>query len=190
MVHLSDLDWHKPGEQAITQFKKGERVRVKLLYIDVEKERVSLGIKQLGEAPAAPTAPSYKKGDVVTCTVSAIEDGGIEVTLADGASAFIRKGELARERGEQRPERFAVDEKMDAKITAFDAKTRKLSLSIKAREADEEKQAMADFGSSDSGASLGDILGAAISKAQKDASGAEEKPKKTRKAEAAEDGDG
>jgi small subunit ribosomal protein S1 len=168
MVHLSDLDWQKPGEQAITQFKKGDVVKVKLLDLDVEKERISLGIKQLASDPFAAAAGTLKKGDVVTCTVSAVTDGGIEVTLADGMTGFIRKSDLSRDRSEQRPDRFAVGEKVDAKITAIDSKTRKVSLSIKAREVEEEKQAMADYGSSDSGASLGDILGAAISKAQRD----------------------
>jgi small subunit ribosomal protein S1 len=119
--------------------------------------------------------------------VTAVQESGIDVSLADGLTAFIRKGDLARERAEQRPDRFAVGEKVDAKVTAFDPKTRKLSLSIKAREVEEDKQAMADFGSSDSGASLGEILGAAISKAQKgreaeaaEKAEAEPKPKKGR----------
>jgi small subunit ribosomal protein S1 len=166
MVHLSDLDWQKPGEQAIQDYKKGERVRVKVLDIDPEKERISLGIKQLSPDPLAGAAQTVKKGSVVTCTVTGLTDGGIEVSLADGLTGFIRKADLARERSEQRPDRFAVGEKVDAKVTQIDAKTRKVTLSIKAREIDEDKQAMAEFGSSDSGASLGDILGAAISKAR------------------------
>jgi len=157
MVHLSDLDWQKPGEQAITEYKKGDVVKVKLLDVDVEKERISLGIKQLSSDPFAAATGTLKKGDVVTCTVS-------------GMTGFIRKGDLSRDRSEQRPDRFAVGEKVDAKITSIDSKTRKVTLSIKAREVEEEKQAMADYGSSDSGASLGDILGAAISKAQRDRS--------------------
>ncbi|HET6220917.1 MAG TPA: 30S ribosomal protein S1 [Dongiaceae bacterium] len=171
MVHLSDLDWQKPGEQAIQNYKKGDTVKVKVLDVDVEKERISLGIKQLGDDPFAAAASSHKKGDVVTSTVSAVMDNGIEVSLGDSMTGFIRKSDLSRDRSEQRPDRFAVGEKVDAKITAIDAKTRKLTLSIKAREVDEEKQAMADYGSSDSGASLGDILGAALSKAQKEAKG-------------------
>jgi small subunit ribosomal protein S1 len=171
MVHLSDLDWQKPGEQAIQGYKKGDTVKVKVLDVDVEKERISLGIKQLGDDPFAAAASSHKKGDVVTCTVTAVQDNGIEVALGESMTGFIRKSDLSRDRSEQRPDRFAVGEKVDAKITAIDAKTRKLTLSIKAREVDEEKQAMADYGSSDSGASLGDILGAALSKAQKEAKG-------------------
>jgi small subunit ribosomal protein S1 len=171
MVHLSDLDWQKPGEQAIQAYKKGDSVKVKVLDVDVEKERISLGIKQLGDDPFAAAASSHKKGDVVTCTVTAVQDNGIEVALGESMTGFIRKSDLSRDRSEQRPDRFAVGEKVDAKITAIDAKTRKLTLSIKAREVDEEKQAMADYGSSDSGASLGDILGAALSKAQKEAKG-------------------
>jgi small subunit ribosomal protein S1 len=167
MVHLSDLDWQKSGEEAIKGFKKGDLVKVKILDVDVEKERISLGIKQLSDDPFATAASQHKKGDVVTCTVTTVQDNGIEVSLGDGMTGFIRKADLARERGDQRPDRFAIGEKVDAKITAIDSKTRKLSLSIKAREVDEDKQAMAEYGSSDSGASLGDILGAALSKAQK-----------------------
>jgi small subunit ribosomal protein S1 len=167
MVHLSDLDWQKSGEEAIKGFKKGDVVKVKILDVDVEKERISLGIKQLSDDPFATATSQHKKGDVVTCTVTAVQDNGIEVSLGDGVTGFIRKPDLARERGDQRPDRFAIGEKVDAKITAIDSKTRKLSLSIKAREVDEDKQAMAEYGSSDSGASLGDILGAALSKAQK-----------------------
>ena len=167
MVHLSDLDWQKSGEEAIKGFKKGDVVKVKILDVDVEKERISLGIKQLADDPFATAASQHKKGDVVTCTVTTVQDNGIEVALADGMTGFIRKADLARERGDQRPDRFAIGEKVDAKITAIDSKTRKLSLSIKAREVDEDKQAMAEYGSSDSGASLGDILGAALSRAQK-----------------------
>ncbi len=167
MVHLSDLDWQKPGEQAIAAFKKGDMVKVKVLDVDVEKERISLGIKQLTPDNFAGSAAAHKKGEVVTVSVTAINEGGVEVALTDGAIGFIRKSELSRERSEQRPDRFAVGDKLDAKITVIDAKTRKLNLSIKAREVEEDKKALEEFGSSDSGASLGDILGAAISKAQK-----------------------
>jgi len=166
MVHLSDLDWTRPGEQAIADHKKGETVKVRVLDVDIEKERISLGIKQLAADPLEAGAAAIKKGDVVTVTVTTITDGGIEVALESGVPGFIRKAELSRDRGEQRPDRFAVGEKLDAKITAFDRAARKATLSIKAREIDEEKEAMAEFGSSDSGASLGDILGAAISRAR------------------------
>jgi small subunit ribosomal protein S1 len=167
MVHLSDLDWQKPGEQAIAAYKKSDQVKVKVLDVDVEKERISLGIKQLTTDNFAATAATHKKGDVVTCTVTAVNEGGVEVVLSDGSTGFIRKAELSRDRSEQRPDRFAVGDKLDAKITVIDAKSRKLNLSIKAREVEEDKKALEEFGSSDSGASLGDILGAAISKAQK-----------------------
>ncbi len=180
MVHLSDLDWQKPGEQAVAAYKKGDVVKVKVLDVDVEKERISLGIKQLTPDNFAATAAAHKKGDIVTCTVTAVTDGGLEVALSDGAQGFIRKAELSRDRSEQRPDRFAVGDKLDAKITVIDAKTRKLTLSIKAREVEEDKKALEEFGSSDSGASLGDILGAAISKAQK-ARSEEEEGKKARK---------
>tara|TARA_R110002049_G_scaffold77000_15_gene197404 strand:+ start:321 stop:2060 length:1740 start_codon:yes stop_codon:yes gene_type:complete len=167
MVHMSDIDWTQPGEQAIQEYKKGDTVKAKVLDIDVEKERVSLGIKQLAEDPFAGAA-EMKKGAVVTCTVSKIQDAGLDVEISEGVVGFIRKGELSRDRAEQRPDRFAVGDKLDAKITAIDNKTRKVTLSIKAREVAEEKQAVAQYGSSDAGASLGDILGAAMRKANED----------------------
>src|SRR5690348_10585551 len=166
MVHMSDIDWNRPGEEAINDYRKGDAVRVKVLDVDVEKERISLGIKQLESDPFEAGMAKVKKGDVVTGMISAITEGGVEVTISDGMPGFIRKSELSRDRSEQRPDRFAVGEKVDAKVTAIDRPTRKLTLSIKAREVDEEKRAMAEFGSSDSGASLGDILGAAIRRRQ------------------------
>src|SRR6202035_3807336 len=167
MVHMSDIDWNRPGEEAINDYRKADAVRVKVLDVDVEKERISLGIKQLESDPFEAGMAKVKKGDVVTGTISAITEGGVEVTISDGMPGFIRKSELSRDRSEQRPDRFAVGERVDAKVTAIDRTTRKLSLSIKAREVDEEKRAMAEFGSSDSGASLGDILGAAINRARR-----------------------
>jgi small subunit ribosomal protein S1 len=181
MVHLSDLDWQKTGEEAIKDYKKGDMVKVRVLDVDIEKERISLGIKQLAHDPFEQSLASVKKGDVVTCTVSAVTDGGIEVTLADGLPGFIRKAELSRDRAEQRPDRFAIGEKVDAKVTAVDRASRKVTLSIKSREVEEEKQAMAEYGSQDSGASLGDILGAIIrrtEKGEKDAKDEKEKDEK------------
>ena len=162
MVHLSDIDWNRPGEEAIKDYKKGDQVKVKVLDVDVDKERISLGMKQLASDPFEGALSSLNKGMVVTGTVSKIEENGVEVTLQDGVTGFIRKSELSRDRSEQRPDRFAVGEKVDAKITQLDRATRKIALSIKAKEVDEEKEAMAQYGSSDSGASLGDILGAAL----------------------------
>ena len=163
MVHLSDISWDKPGEQAVADYKKGDVVKAKVLDIDVEKERISLGIKQLAGDPMDKVGP-IKKGDVITCTVTEVNDGGIEVSLADGVKTFIRRSDLARDRNDQRPERFGKGDKIDAQVTAVDKTTRKISLSIKAREVAEEKEAVAQYGSSDSGASLGDILGAALKK--------------------------
>jgi small subunit ribosomal protein S1 len=162
MVHLSDIDWSKPGEEAMQDYHKGQMVKVRVLDVDVEKERISLGIKQLQADPFEAGMSKIKKGDVVTATITGTSDTGLEVALPDGMPGFIRKSELSRDRSEQRPDRFAVGERVDAKITQLDKATRKVTLSIKAREVDEEKKAMAEFGSSDSGASLGDILGAAI----------------------------
>jgi len=168
LVHLSDISWDVPGEKALEGFSKGDKVKAKILDIDMEKERISLGIKQLSDDPMAGEAQKMRKGDVVTCTITAVTEQGLEVRVGENLNGFIRRGDLSRERNEQRADRFAVDEKIDAMVTQVDSKTRKLSLSIKAREVAEEKQAMADFGSSDSGASLGDILGAALAKKESD----------------------
>lgn len=166
MVHLSDISWDKSGEEAIKDIAKGSKIQVKILEIDVEKERVALGIKQLsgtgGNASDGGLFEGLKKGDTVTCVVSKVTDGGIEVTVKDNLEGFIKKSDLSRDRAEQRPDRFAVGEKVDAKIISIEKAAKKLSLSIKAREIDEDKAAIAEYGSSDSGASLGDILGAAL----------------------------
>jgi small subunit ribosomal protein S1 len=165
MVHLSDLDWKRPGEQVIEEFKKADRVKAVVLDVDVDKERISLGIKQLESDPFAE-AGDLKKGAVVTCEVTEVKESGIDVKIVStDFTAFIKRSELARDRSEQRPERFAVGQKVDARVTQFDRRSRKVSVSIKALEVAEEKQAIAQYGSSDSGASLGDILGAALKRA-------------------------
>jgi small subunit ribosomal protein S1 len=169
MVHLSDLSWEQEGEVALKSYQKAGRVSAKVLDVDVEKERISLGIKQLTGDPLAEAAVGLQKGQIVTCVVKEVGEFGLEVLVNDSLPGFIKKNELAKERSEQRPDRFAVGEKVDARIISIDAKSRKLTLSIKSREVEEEKQAMADFGSTDSGASLGDILGAAIKQKQKEA---------------------
>ena len=168
MAHFSDLDWERPGEEAINDYSKGENVKAKVLDIDPEKERISLGIKQLTEDPFATGAATIRKGIIVTTTVTKLLDTGIEVTIGDNMAGFIRKSELSRDRSEQRADRFAVGEKVDAKVTQIDQKNRKVTLSVKAREIEEEKKAMAEYGSSDSGASLGDILGAALRQKEED----------------------
>ncbi|GMG82175.1 30S ribosomal protein S1 [Paralimibaculum aggregatum] len=161
MVHLSDLDWNRSGEEAMAEYKKGDLVRAVVLDVDTEKERISLGVKQLGGDPFQEATKGVKRGSVVTVIVTAIEDGGIEVEH-DGMKAFIRRSDLSRDRAEQRPDRFSVGDRIDAKITNLDKAQRRISLSIKAREIDDEKEAVQQYGSSDSGASLGDILGAAL----------------------------
>jgi small subunit ribosomal protein S1 len=170
MVHLSDIDWNASGEEAIARYKKGEMVKAKVLDVDVEKERISLGIKQLGGDPMAEG--SFRKGQTVTVTVTEVTSGGIEVKFGEDAAqmgAFIRKSDLSRDRSEQRPERFAVGDRLDAQVTNIDKAARRVSLSVKALEVAEDKEAIEKFGSSDSGASLGDILGAALrEKAQKE----------------------
>jgi small subunit ribosomal protein S1 len=166
MVHLSDLDWNRPGEQVIEEFSKGDVVKAVVLDVDVDKERISLGIKQLGRDAVgeAATSGDLRKNAVVSCEVTAINDGGIEVKLVnhEELTSFIRRADLSRDRDEQRPERFQVGQIVDARVINFSKKDRKVGLSIKALEIAEEKEAVAQFGSSDSGASLGDILGAAL----------------------------
>ena len=168
LVHLSDISWDATGEAALEGFSKGDMVKAKILEVDVDKERISLGIKQLTDDPFAGQMDSHRKGEVVTCTVTTLTDNGIEVSVGESLTGFIRRADLSRDRAEQRADRFAVGEKVDAVITNIDKKSRKLSLSIKARETAEEKQAVEDYGSSDSGASLGDILGAALAKRESD----------------------
>ncbi len=162
MVHMSDISWDEAGEAAMARYNKGDVVKAKVLDVDVEKERISLGIKQLQSDPAAEVLDRVHKGAIVTCVVTAVQSNGIEVKVDDVLTGFIRRAELSRDKAEQRPDRYAVGEKVDAKVTSVDRAARKLTLTIKGKELDEEKQAMADYGSSDSGASLGDILGAAI----------------------------
>ena len=168
LVHLSDISWDVTGEAALEGFSKGDMVKAKILEVDIDKERISLGIKQLTDDPFAGQMDSHRKGEVVTCTVTTLTDNGIEVSVGESLTGFIRRADLSRDRAEQRADRFAVGEKVDAVITNIDKKSRKLSLSIKARETAEEKQAVEDYGSSDSGASLGDILGAALAKRESD----------------------
>ncbi len=164
MVHLSDLDWKRPGEQVIDEYKKGDKVHAQVLDVDVEKERISLGIKQLeGDPMDAGAAGDLKKGAVVTCEVTDVKEGGIDVKIVGtDLEAFIRRADLARDRADQRSERFQVGQKVDARVTQFDRRARKVSVSIKALEVAEEKEAIAQYGSSDSGATLGDILGTAL----------------------------
>jgi len=193
MVHLSDLDWNKAGEVAIEDYKKGDIVKAQVLDVDMEKERISLGIKQLGNDPFASSKPAeesgapgasaeLKKGVVVTCEIIEVKEGGIDVKIIDSDfTAFIKRNELARDRADQRPERFAVGDKVDARITQLDRRARKVSVSIKALEVAEEKEAIAQYGSADSGALLGDILGAALKARDTDA------PKKGSKKKAEEE---
>lgn len=167
IVHISNLSWDNNGEEAIKNYKVGDEVRVKVLEVDPEKERIGLGVKQLSEDPLASGMQHLKKNDTVTCEIQKVMETGLEVIIVNGQiPGFIKKVDLAKERSEQRSDRFAVKEKVDAKIMSIDPKTRKANLSIKAREISEEKEAMAAYGSTDSGASLGDILGAALGKAK------------------------
>jgi small subunit ribosomal protein S1 len=163
MVHLSDIDWNMSGEEAIRRYKRGDELEAKVLDVDVEKERISLGIKQLSADPF-DGEETVKRGQTVTCTVTEVVSGGIEVSFGPDnmLRTFIRKSDLSRDRSEQRPERFAVGDRVDAQVIGIDKATRRVTVSVKALELADEKTAIAQFGSSDSGASLGDILGAAL----------------------------
>ena len=161
LVHLSDLTWEGRGEDVIGDYRKGDMVQAVVSEVDVEKERISLSVKALGGDKFADAVGGVKRGSIITVEVTAIEDGGIEVEY-EGMKSFIRRSDLSRDRAEQRPDRFGMGDKVDVRVTNIDAKTRRLGLSIKAREIAEEKEAVEQYGSSDSGASLGDILGAAL----------------------------
>lgn len=166
LVHISDLAWDVDPEEEIKKFSKGQNIQVKILVIDVDKQRISLGIKQLEKDPLEGLFAELKKGSVVTCNVVEVAEDGIEVSIKDSATSFIKKSDLSRDRVEQRPERFAVGNRVDAKVISIDKDNRKIQLSIKSLEMDEHKKAIAEYGSTDSGASLGDILGAAIEKTE------------------------
>ncbi|HAJ85006.1 MAG TPA: 30S ribosomal protein S1 [Rhodobacteraceae bacterium] len=161
MVHLSDLTWEGRGEDVIGDYRKGDMVQAVVSEVDVEKERISLSVKALGGDKFADAVGGVKRGSIITVEVTAIEDGGVEVEY-EGMKSFIRRSDLSRDRAEQRPDRFGIGNKVDVRVTNIDAKTRRLGLSVKAREIAEEKEAVEQYGSSDSGASLGDILGAAL----------------------------
>jgi len=187
MVHMSDIAWGVSGEEALQLHRKGESVKAQVLDVDVEKERISLGIKQLeggGTATGATRstgtagAGGVKKGETLTVTVRAVQDAGLDVQVGDdGATGFLKRGDLGRDRDEQRPERFQVGQKLDAMVIGFD-RSKKPNFSVKALQIAEEKQAVAQYGSSDSGASLGDILGAALKEAQAGAKPAKPAKKK------------
>jgi small subunit ribosomal protein S1 len=162
MVHLSDLDWSKSGDEVIKDFKKGDPIKAVVLDVDSQKERISLGIKQLSGDPIDALS-RYKKGDVVTCEVIAVQENGVEVKIGDGElTSFIKRSDLSRDRSEQRPDRYNVGDKTDASVISVDKAARRVTVSIKSLEIAEEKQAVAQYGSTDSGASLGDIFKAAI----------------------------
>ena len=161
MVHLSDLTWEGRGEDVISDYRKGDMVQAVVSEVDVEKERISLSVKALGGDKFAEAVGGVKRGSIITVEVTAIEEGGVEVEY-EGMKSFIRRSDLSRDRAEQRPDRFGLGDKVDVRVTNIDAKTRRLGLSIKGREIAEEKEAVEQYGSSDSGASLGDILGAAL----------------------------
>ncbi|MAI97843.1 MAG: 30S ribosomal protein S1 [Rhodobacteraceae bacterium] len=166
MVHLTDLNWDKSGDEALESFKKGDLVKAEVTDIDIEKERISLSIKALEKDPFTDAIGELKRGQIVTVTITTLQDSGVEVEF-NGITSFIRRSDLSRDRAEQRSDKFVVGDKVDARITNIDKSSRKVSFSIKAKEIAEEKEAVQQYGSSDSGASLGDILGAALNKEEK-----------------------
>ena len=166
LVHISDLSWAESPEEAVKKYKKGDTIKVVVLSVDPEKERISLGLKQLDSDPFDQATGSVNKGDVSTFKIVGVREDGIEVEVSNGLTSFIKRGDLAADRADQRTERFAVGDRVDAKVTNVDKITRKISLSIKAYEQDEHKRAIAEFGSADSGASLGEILGVALDKSK------------------------
>ncbi|MBV8938752.1 MAG: S1 RNA-binding domain-containing protein, partial [Alphaproteobacteria bacterium] len=187
LVHYSDISWTEPGEAAIKHYKKGDRVKAKILAMDVDKERISLGIKQLEHDPLENEFADLKKGATVTCEIVEVQDDGVVVKITDGITGFIKKADLSRERQEQRTSRFAVGDRVDAKITAVDRGTRSVKVSVKALEMDEHKKAIETYGSSDSGATLGDILGAALNEAKTEGKAKAKKKAKTDEDEEEED---
>lgn len=168
MIHESDISWEGNGSELLKSYKKGDEVECKVLSIDVEKEKVALGIKQLTEDPYEGMFADLKKNMVVTCVVTEVKDEGVEVKVDDKAPGFIKKSDLSSDKSEQKSERFAVGDKVDAKIINLDKSTRKVMLSIKAHENDQREKAIKEYGSTDSGASLGDILGAALNEGNKE----------------------
>ena len=163
LVHMSDVDWRKSGSEAIKDFEVDQEIETIIIDIDPSKERISLGIKQLDDDPME-SLDQIKKGSVVTCTVVSSQTAGIDVEIGDKVPAFIKRSDLSKDKSEQIPERFETGQKVDAKVTNYDPKSRKISLSIRALEISDEKEAIEQYGSKDSGASLGDILGEALDK--------------------------
>jgi len=162
MVHMSDISWGVSGEEALGLHHKGEAVKAVVLDVDPEKERISLSIKQLERSGTSTDSGDLRKGKVATVTVFGVRDGGIDVRVGrDGPTGFVKRADLGRDRDEQRPDRFQVGQKFDAMVVGFD-RSRKPNFSIKALQVAEEKQAVKQYGSTDSGASLGDILGEAL----------------------------
>jgi small subunit ribosomal protein S1 len=167
MIHESDISWTENGLEALKNFKKGDEVECKVLNIDIEKDRVALGIKQLSEqSNDSSNTEEFKKNMIVTCIVTDVKEEGIEVTIADKVTGFIKKNDLSAEKYDQKPERFAEGDRLDAKIISIDKATKIIGLSIKALEIDERQKAIKEYGSTDSGASLEGILGAALDRAK------------------------
>ena len=169
MIHISDLSWDENEcPKKLSAYKKGDSVKVKILDINIEKERISLGIKQIDNDPMSDYILSNPIKSKVTGIISEINEKGLTVKLAENINGFIKKSNLAKERSDQKTERFASDEKIDSMIISVDNKSRIVNLSVKEMEIDEEQKALNKYGSSDSGASLGDILGSVLDKKNND----------------------
>lgn len=163
MIHLSDISWDKAGEEAVKDYVKGQDIQAKIIDVDVEKERISLGIKQLTENSLASALDGLKKGDVVKAVVVSADDKGVNVEV-NGVNANIKKADLSREKNNQNPDNFKAGDVIEAKVTSVDKKNNKLGLSIKALEVEEEKKALEEYSTSSTGSSFGDVLGEALKK--------------------------
>lgn len=164
MIHLSDISWDKSGEEAVKDYSKGQEIEAKIIDVDVEKERISLGIKQLSEDTVSEALSGLKKGDVVKAVVKATEDKGIIVEV-NGLSTLIKKADLSKDKAGQNPDNFKEGDEVEAKVTSLDKKNGKFGLSIKALEVEEEKKVLEEYSNTSSGSSLGDALGEALKKA-------------------------
>ena len=165
MVHVSDLSWHEEeSNKLIKNYKKGDKIKVKILDINVEKERISLGVKQLNNDPVQEYLDKHPIDSKVTGKIINVDEKGLMVSLSENVKGFIKKIYLSKEKDQQKVERFAIDENVDSVILSLDNKTRIINLSIKKLEIADEKEVLSKYGSSDSGASLGDILGTVLDK--------------------------
>ncbi len=165
MIHISDLSWNeKENNNILNSLKKGDKIKVKILEINTEKERVSLSVKHLIEDPVQDYISKNPVKSIVSGKIISVDEKGITVNLAENINGFIKKVNLSKNKAEQKIDRFAEGEILDSMIISYDTKVRKINLSVKDKDVEEENKKLSEYGSSDSGASLGDILGDALNK--------------------------